>query len=349
MPVPQPTKSEDKTAAGQLRLARLTLWFKVVGAILTGVFAIVVFFAAVLPLVNDVTDESEDGPARSGFGLKANGAAGPPREFLYLDGARTDAYLSQFDGGSAGAETLTSAESSKAAAEAGIGAASVSGERQRSTGRQQVLTPTNFSRFYRLVSLLDDEQNRFRTKFVSAPVPPQGGQVAPTSFSFVTQSLRKVREGDFVRLTTRVTMPSFAQLYQALDPANAGPASTKDGQAVRKAIGTNPRFPFYVRIGATDGQKLTIVMPAQFAAVAAPIDLFAGNVNVIGKVVYRVTPGRPYRDDVLANRFQAATTAPAALLKQLGLPSAKEIGAELSEFRAVKDPALVILPIAIFK
>ena len=83
---------------------------------------------------------------------------------------------------------------------------------------------------------------------------------------------------------------------------------------------------------------------------ATESSLFFGELRIVAKVVYLIRPGNPrrYRDFAVASRFSPVTHAPAAIRARLHLREARLRG-ELGDYKVVRAPAAILLPVAIYK
>ncbi len=279
---------------------------------------------------------------------------GSPREFLYLDAARTDAYLSQFQGGLATLEKTSATDTDKRTGGLEGAPAKVSREFQAQDMFERQVTPTNASRFISLTGYLgrkDMEAGDKLRVLPRLPVERTGPAAAKARAAAFKRKWTQVREGDFVRLQGPVRLPGFMRLYQTIRQVPADSPIGKQGKSVIKAIGLDPRFPFTVTVGRNQ-DKLRLIFPAQYSAVATESSLFYGDLTVLGKVIYRIDPGRrAYRDLQTYNRFRPILRRRRdlrSLLARLRLDP-NRLRAELLRYRTVQAPAAIILPVAIHK
>lgn len=300
-------------------------------------------------------DDGDDG------GTKSRGIAptatyllergdGPPREFLYLDPARTMAYLSQFQGGLATLETSSASHSDTRSAEISAAPSRLSRELQAQDVFERSVTPTTASQFINLAGFL----HRFGTLKTLPRLSSQhktSGHAREASSRFLA-AWHAVHEGDFVRLTGRVIMPRFVRLYQIVRQSPKASPSGRMGTKLFEAIGRNPRFPLAVTVNDGTGPPLRLILPMQYSLLAAESSLVVGRVTVIGKVLYRIHPKRrPYRDLDSWTRFRPTTlhsVTPQNLLARLRL-TRRGLRSELLRYRTVQGPAAIILPLAVYK
>lgn len=324
--------------------------------ILTGLGALanVVLAVLVVLFIFDVINPGDgDGPAseRPSDDLLLDPGEGAPREFLYLDAARTDAYLSQFQGGLATLEKTSSANTDKRTAALEGAPAKISREMQAQESFERQVTPTNASRFISLGDYLERDRTTFKDLGQLPIHQPASPQAIEARAEFMKKWSEDVKEGDFVRFEGEVRLPRFMRLYQTIRQVPADSPIGKQGKPVSDAIGLDPRFPFTVTVDH-DGKKLRLIFPAQYSAVATESSLFYGRLTVIGKVVYRIYPARrAYRDLQTYSRFRPILSQRRKLdrlLTRLRL-DADQLRAELLRYRTVQGPAAIILPVAIYK
>jgi hypothetical protein len=279
------------------------------------------------------------------------GHHGPPREFLYLDPVRTQAYLSQFDGGLAALEKSTVSQTVEASAELAAGPAKVGGKHQAQSAYERSVTPTTASQFLNLAGYLD-KVGLTKTLPLLAALTKTDAPATAHAAAF-RKAWGDVREGSFVRIRGRITVPPFVRLYQTLRSASPGSSAAVHGQQLVKAIGANPRIPLMIKVDDRSGRApLRLIFPLQYSLLATESSLIVGRVTIVGKVLYRIHPKRrPYRDLETWNRFKPETEVdalPISLSTRLRLDPAR-LHAELLKFRTVYGPAAIVLPLAIYK
>lgn len=316
------------------------------------VLAIVLAVVVVLFIVGVINPGDGDGPAkeRASDDLLLGPGEGPPREFLYLDAARTDAYLSQFQGGLATLEKTSSADTDKRTAALEQAPAKISREVQAQDTFERQVTPTNASRFISLGHYLERDRTMFKD-LGRLPIHRTAGPQATDARREFMRKYQNVEEGDFVRFEGEVRLPRFMRLYQTIRQVPADSPIGKQGKPIADAVGLDPRFPFTVTVDH-DGKELRLIFPAQYSAVATESSLFYGRLTVIGKVIYRIYPARrAYRDLQTYSRFRPILSQRRKLdrlLTRLRL-DADQLRAELLRYRTVQGPAAIILPVAIYK
>jgi hypothetical protein len=194
----------------------------------------------------------------------------------------------------------------------------------------------------------------------------------------LAQPLERLAEGDFLRLrVAHIFLAPFA----ALAPRAAYAAPYVDGQFLRRQagdvrpevgpdvaaylaqLGEDPELPFVVPILDMKGKPLmTFIVPARYSGLLDNARLLAGNLTVVGKVIYieRRFPGDPncnnltrfgctYVDHTTAQTFAPALQkASPAVRRLLGLgdQSPAEFVRESVTFTG---PLVVLLPVAIFQ
>lgn len=327
-----------------------------------GVALAVVLVAVAGFFIVGAVDDGGSGSSRAGSAASflLGPGDGPPRDFLYLDAARTDAYVSQFQGGLATLEKTSAVDTDKRAAALEQAPAKVSREVQAQDSFERQVTPTNASRFINLIGYLernDDEQGDKAEEHDKLKVLPSlpvhrttGPQPSKARKRFI-EAWSQVREGDFVRLEGPVRLPGFMRLYQTIRQVPPDSAIGKQGKPVLDAVGLDPRFPFTMTV-EHEGTQLRLILPAQYSAVATESSLFYGRLTVLGKVIYRIYPTRrAYRDLQTYSRFRPILRRRPelkALLTRLKLDE-NQLREELLRYRTVKGPAAVVLPVAIYK
>lgn len=273
---------------------------------------------------------------------------GPPHEFLYLDPARTQAYLSQFQGGISTLEKSSVADSIKLGAELSAGPAKLSGEGQSEGSFERSVTPTTTSQFINLAGYLE-------TRDLFPPLPPLA--------AFTTSDARahragrrfrgawdeRVKERSFIRIRARITVPRFVRIYQTLRAAADGSPTAKLTETMLSEIGQDPRVPLAIVVDDGSGRPpLRVVLPLQYSLLATEPSLIIGEVTVVGKVLYRIHPKRRWSMDREIGRRYRPEIHATPLLRWLGLKP-DGLAEELEDYRVVKGPAAIVLPLAIYK
>lgn len=276
--------------------------------------------------------------------------SGPPNEFLYLDGARVDAYVSQLERGLSTLEKTSASKVDKQSAEVSASPSKLGREVQAQDIFERTVTPTTASRMVNLLGYLRQQEDLRRLPGLAAR--NDGSDRSRSASRRFLAQWRTVRQGDFVQITAPVTIPRAERLYQIARQVPETSSAGILGAKLRRAVGNDPRFP--VAVTADDGQHTPtrLILPLQFSLLSSESSLIVGKLTVIGKVLHRVAPGgRPFRDLQTWTRFRAAAIrriTPDRLLARVGLKR-PTIRAELLTYRTVEGPAAVILPIAIYK
>jgi hypothetical protein len=306
----------------------------------------------------------------SGEGAYLSEGERAPREFLYLDSARAEAYLSQLRGGNETLRKISTRTSRKAGAEIGFGGVKASGEVAREGTVEHTVNATTASNFLELTEALRglDAIDELPPPRATAPddstlrrpraTMPDSGSLAPPVAGRNADFRRAwahVREGDIVRFIATIRRPTFVRVYQTLRQVPADSKLGRQGAGVRRRIGEARRLPLVVeaatraRSRSSPARVLRLVMPTQAANLTLEPSLFAPRLTVVGKVVRRVdVPADRYRDLAFYNRFAPVLTLPARARKRLNAPLERLRG-ELLRYRDIVPPAAVVLPIAIYK
>ena len=275
---------------------------------------------------------------------------GPPREFLYLDGARVDSYLSQFEGGLSTLQKTSASKVDKRSGEVSASPSKVGREVQAQDVFERSVTPTTTSRMVNVLGYLRRADALHRLPALAAR--DDDAARARTAAAKFLVSWRSVRQGDFVQITGPVSIPRAERLYQIVRQVPETSSAGRLGARLRKAIGDDPRFPISITADGGQGAPTRLILPLQFSLLATESSLIVGRLTVIGKVLYRVPAGgRAFKDLQTWSRFRAATIrsiAPDRLLRRLRFRR-NVVRDELLTYRTVDGPAALILPIAIYK
>jgi hypothetical protein len=217
---------------------------------------------------------------------KPNFPAGGPAQFLYLDGAQTDAYLAQVDGGSYDSEKVTRKASDTLGGKltvAGLGEAS--GTRAKELFVERVLQPTDASNFFALKSGLDDQ-----------------GDIEPISLRNFEEGVGQLEEGRFVSFKSSALLsPIYLNAYLAVRQANSLEAIFPRSQGRREAsrkffdeVGKDPRAVFVIQPTRADNpqrkEPFVYLMPIGTRNLTAERSLTkygGGSFTVVGKMVRR--------------------------------------------------------------
>jgi hypothetical protein len=319
----------------------------------------VVFIAAVVLLqligVIDILDEDEAGPVAPATGHRL------PGEHLYLDDERVDAYLSQLRGGLAPSErqqvSVTRSRNAQLALQQVVQVGASVEEQQLV---ERTVSSRAADRFYLLEAELmarfgESERAGLRFGRVRANV---GG----------CRQIRRdlVRPGQIIRITgAHLRVPTYAlalgkvahaaqflashQPPEGVSPEGLSRLAGRRPQSLGRFVddfGPDPRLPFRLIVGRT----CTVFLPARYAKLVDAPSLLTGQVTVVGKVVRTLTgEGRTYFDVETAARYgRAVQEADREILGVLGLggADAREL---VNESARVAAPALVVLPLAIYK
>jgi hypothetical protein len=320
--------------------------------VLVGAAVVLTLFAGYAVIRGDLPFADVGEPDRPSADeiFKLGQGKGAPSEFLYLDGARVDAYVSQFERGLATLEKTSASRVDKRTSEIAASPSKVGREVQAQDVFERTVTSTTASRMVNLLGYLRHEKDLRRLPGLAAR--DSGRDHSRAAAKRFLSEWSAVRQGDFVQVTAPISTPQAGRLYQIVRQVPERSATGILGADLRRAVGNDPRFP--VAMTVDDGQRtpIRLIIPLQFSLLASESSLLVGKLTVIGKVLYRVRPGgRPFRDLQTWTRFRAAairSVTPDPLLARLRL-TRRQMLAELRTYRRVEGPAAVILPIAIYK
>ena len=285
-----------------------------------------------------------------------------PGEHLYLDDERVDAYLGQLRGGLAPSERQQVSVTRSRNAELALQQVVQVGA---SVEEQQVVERTVSSRAADRFYLLEAElMSRFRE---SEHVGHRFRRVRANA-----QGCRQVRRGtvikpgQIIRITgAHLRVPTYALALAKVAHAAQFLAShqPEDGvspealsqlaeerqrslQRFVKGFGTEPLVPFRVLVG----RSCQVFVPARYSKLVDAPSLLTGQVTVVGKVVRTISGERePYFDVETAARYgRAVQDADRSVQEVLRLDGgdAREL---VNESARVAAPALVVVPLAIYK
>jgi len=275
-----------------------------------------------------------------------------PREFVYLDNTRAEAYLSQLQAGNKKLLTISESHNAKVNAELGIGPVKAGGEAGSEDAAETSMSPTASSNFQAMISRLtklalykdlgtapDAKESDTNAKASQTGCIPD---VVPTGDSLFARNWCGVYESAIVTFVATLHKPLFVQAYLKLRWADANSRLHKAGKELLKLIGDQPRVPV-----ATTKRGLRIIMPVQTALLSTEPTLFSPRLRVVAKVVRRIDH-TPYDGLGFYARFDRLLWKRYAVVrKRLGINTAR-LRRELESYRAIKQPAALLLPVAIF-
>lgn len=319
---------------------------------------------------------------------RARGATPTPAEFMYLDEARVDSYLSQITGGEAGDESVEEATTEND--NFGVELNTV-GKADASTGRQLtrniVVTRTAADRFQTLehehkLEPLNAESCGFVEELESSKT--NDGKLVKIEHAIVEMppylsAYPELRDAKF-RLP--FGSPVFGELplasfYQVDESVRGTPK--KEREAFKKLVGPNPRVLFSVpsttpspsckkKSPSSGGHEskpesvpgepeATVVLPARFANLTGDPSLLGVQLTIVGIVVSKHMHG--YGDGTsLGTYWPGLSATHAPLLRELGVRASvlkqKRIAVRKELFNAVKRtvtfPGRVVevVPIAMY-
>jgi hypothetical protein len=311
----------------------------------------------------------------------------PPAEYLYLDQQRVLAYLGQIEGGLTAQEKRTSSETKSVTAGVKGGLlADIGGSASTSASVEQVVSPTATDRFFSLLIKLRSGRERV------------GGRNSPwlktlnlrvghkNSTDAIRRALAAVQIGDFVRLNhAHLFLPSYAALApkvryavrSATSASSATPprvtpsslAQQRSTDAYLRGLGPNPTLPFVAHTldaSGADRHAGTFFVPAAYQGLLDNERLLAGDLTVVGKVIYEDMRPRPkepcpsqdrpalppctYFDrETLATFAPALEKAPKPVLERLDLASPTRARGAVQRSVTFGTPVVVVLPVAIYQ
>jgi hypothetical protein len=313
----------------------------------------------------------------------------PPAEYLYLDTKRVLAYLGQVEGGLTAQEKRTTSQGNTVTAGVRGGLlADIGGTASSSASVEQVVSPTATDRFFSLLIKL--RSGREKVGSGSSPWLKTlnlriGGHNTQEK---VRQTLATVQVGDFLRLNhAHLLLPSYAALAPKVRYAAGGAASAaslsgrkatvtpsslrqqRSIDAYLRRLGPNPTLPFVARTtdehGGVSGAT-TFFVPAAYQGLLDNERLLAGDLTVVGKVIYedmRPLPKEPcpspgevglppctYFDrETLATFAPALEKAPKPVLARLNLDSPGRARGAVQRSVTFATPVVVVLPVAIYQ
>jgi hypothetical protein len=321
------------------------------GAVLFATGVVLLELAGVI----DVLDEDQGAPLQ---------AQRLPAEFLYLDDERVDAYLGQLRGGLAPSERQSLSVSRSRNAELALQQVVQVGG---SVTEEQVVERTVSSRAADRFYILESELS---ARFGRADKPGlRFRNVEANHLGCRAITRGAFRPGQIVRLLgAQLRVPTYAgalakvaHASQFLAPAQSPEDVTperlsrfaeREQPALRRFVrsfGTDPRLPFRVEVSRR-GSACTFFIPARYSKLVEAPSLLTGSVTVVGKIV-RLVLGeeKDYFDVEAAARYgRAVRQADRAVQQALGV-AGPQAGEVVDASARVGSPALVVLPIAIYK
>jgi hypothetical protein len=333
---------------------KLPPWARTAGlavAAIAGFLFFLDFFGIVEGFGED--DEPESPVSQSGHRL--------PGEHLYLDDERVDAYLSQLRGGLAATERQSVSVKRTRNAELALQqVVQVGASLEEQQSVERTISSSAADRFYLLEAELmsrfgESKHMAFRYRRVRS------------NAEGCRQIKRDVviRPGQIIRITgAHLRVPTYAlalakvahaaQFRASHQPEDVSPealsqlAERRQESLVRfvEDFGTDPRLPFRIEVGGS----CTVFLPARYSKLVDAPSLLTGQVTVVGKVVRTLAGERKtYFDVETAARYgRAVQDADPAVQEVLGFggADAREL---VNESARVGAPALVVLPLAVYK
>jgi hypothetical protein len=300
----------------------------------------------------------------------------PPAEYLYLDPQRVLAYLGQIEGGLTEREKRVASQTQLVSGSVKGLLGDVGASAQNQTSVEQVVTPAATDRFFSLLIKL--RSGREQANGTDSPwlknidLDTTGPK---NSADKVDEILNTVQVGDFLRVThAHLVLPRYAAVAPkvryaarvrtpALTPGS--PRQRRDVDAYLRRLGANPALPFVVHarsVAEIDSDVPTFFVPASYAGLFDNDRLLAGDVTLVGKVIYEDLRGLPGSDCIslaslrctYVDRQTVATFAPALkkapnnVLATLGVAKGRA-AASVRRSVTFASPMIVVLPIAIYQ
>lgn len=246
-----------------------------------------------------------------------------PFEYLYLDSARVDAYLSQLNEGEVKTEersenTAIKAEGALEVDKLGKATSSASNERKISA----VVTRTQADNFYRLLKELRSEGSLTTVDLEAPDAVEKLGAVKDGGMVLLTNVFLRVPPYLSAYPALRYASYSYAKHETVFGPAPlttfsaSEPTLNTEARAQRNAFiknaGENPRLPL-----TASPHGLTVLAPARFANITGDVSLFGARLNMMGKVVFK---GERFGDGAsIATYLPALLRASGGFLHDLGM------------------------------
>ena len=290
----------------------------------------------------------------------------PPPEFLYLDTERTRAYLGEIRGGLIDNEKRI--ESAKATQTANVKSslasslsADLGASRERQQAVEEVVTPKATDRFVTLLRELRSGRSKRGTQtrrwLHDLDARLEDAQLVLAPYAAAVPKARYASS----YLRGEIRQPP-RPLYAPISP---------DAQADRveylRKLGADPILPFVAPTLSEerdDRRVVTFLVPARYTALLDNARLLAGNLTIVGKVVYKDPrlpgvdkcpepgetglPCRYFDRETLSTFAPALQEAPASVLESLGM-SEKDVFARVRASVTFGVPLVVVLPVAIYQ
>jgi hypothetical protein len=288
-----------------------------------------------------------------------------PGEHLYLDDERVDAYLGQLRGGLAPSERQS---------------VSVTRSRNAQLDLQQVVQVGASVEEQRVVERTVSSRAADRFYLLEAELASRFGKSEHVGFRFRrvranAQGCREIaggrviKSGQIIRITgAHLQVPTYAlalakvaHASQFMAPQQAERVTPEALSALAErsqaslgrfvdSFGPDPRLPLRLAIRRGDRMICTVFLPARYSKLVDAPSLLTGQVTVVGKVVRTLSgEGKEYFDVETAARYGRAVLGADQAVQEvlaLGGEAAREV---VNASARVSSPALVVLPLAIYK
>ena len=315
-----------------------------IGKVVGGLVAVAVFVAVVFFVGRDTAPDESPSPG----GAFLSPGEGPPREYVYLDDVRVQAYLSQITDGLANQDKLSKSTTDERSGELSAGGNKLGRDISAESAFERTVTPTASSRFFNL-----NQQLRTRGQLAELPpvVRPKSKPCGrhPRAAEFLKQ-WDSVQEGDFVRVRAYLRLPAYARLYHTVRQAPPGSSLGTSGAKVVQAVGLDPRFMFAVCVPTGDDTPLRLIFPAQYSMLATEASLIQGQLTFVGKVLTKLpSKSLTYRDVQTYQRFRPELDGTLdRLWSRLGVDH-KTLRKDLQSYYMIQGPAALVMPVAVYK
>jgi hypothetical protein len=314
----------------------------------------------------------------------------PPPEYLYLDSDRVLAYLGQIEGGLTDSEKRT--ESETETLEAGLDPgllADLKAKRERGRTVERVITPKATDRFFTLLVRLRAGRDREDESWlgeIDARLNDAADEDERNTVAEIQATIRKLEEGHFVRIENAqlflapyaavVPRARYAAAYlggEITEPKRPlyAPISRKEDEdlnAYLRNLGDDPTLPFVAptltESRESQSQVVTFLIPARYTALADNARLLAGNLTIVGKVIYKDprlpgdetcrtkegsgVPCRYFDRQTLTTYAPALLKARDSVLRNLSLTK-KTIETKVRLSVSFEVPLMVVLSVAIYQ
>ena len=283
-----------------------------------------------------------------------------PREFLYLDDERVDAYLGQLRGGLSPTEQRSLSLTKKIDARLGVEpVVQVGGTAEKTESIERTVFLRAADRFFQLESELEARYTHMDEVGLEFMQIETRSTACPE-----IKNLERIKEGQILRiLGANLRVPAYALAlakvahadqfhtdYQKKVSNKRFARLAREGQRglkrYVKSLGDDPQLPFWIKPKG----RCEVFMPARYSKVIDAPSMLTGPVTIVGKVVRRLTQKeKTYFDVDTAVRWDRALRESApGVRRTLGL-NRRGLQQMVNATATVHYPGLVLLPLAIYK